>query len=554
MTATYFANTVLLVLLLLALPVFIYQRGLAYLMFFQQEEYDRQRFLIWLKQAQARDRITSLAAILAGVIGFGGAYGQAWTSPVMALIVLTGLIEGIRRSILPRRHAKKALVMTKRARRILMVYMVFSILLGATLWLATNLWQTAPDDDILLLTLMVLILAQSAPYLLTAANGALSPFESRVRKRFLKEAKDKLTRLDPHIIAITGSYGKTSTKSILAHILSGAAPTLATPGSVNTEMGITRIVREQLNPDHRYFIVEMGAYGPGSIARLCRLCPPSDGIITAVGWAHYERFKSEQTVFDAKFELADAVRAANGAIVINEDAISREMLATRTGRTGETFLSVGHDERACLRLLDVTQTANGLTLKIASDKLGTTELRAPLYGTHQAMNILAATALCLHLGLSIDAIRAALANTPQARHRLEVIARGDITIIDDAYNANPAGFASGLALLDILRKSPNGRRILISPGMVELGARHEEEHARIGKLAAQHVDIALIVTPDRISSFVEAFLTHKPDSAHLMRFERQADAEDWIKANAQPGDAILYENNLPDLYEAHPVF
>ncbi len=554
MTIANLANAGAIGLLLLALVVFIYQRGLTYLMFFQQEEYDRRRFMVWLKQTKARDRTTSLIAIVAGVVGFGATYGQAWTAPVASLILLIGMIEGIRRSILPRRHAKKALVMTKRARRILAVYMAFSITLCAALGLVASQWQTVQSGAVLLIILMVLILAQSAPYLLSAANSALSPLESRVKKRFLTEAKDKLARLDPYVIGITGSYGKTSTKSILAHILSGAAPTLATPGSVNTEMGITRIIREQLTPDHRYFIVEMGAYGPGSIARLCRLTPPSTGIITAIGWAHYERFKSEQTVFDAKFELADAVTAAGGTLVINQDAISQDMLSTRTGRTGETYLTIGRGEQASLRLLDVTQTVDGLTLKVKSNDLGITELRAPLYGTHQAMNILAATALGMQLGLSIDAIRAALASVPQARHRLEVTERGGITIIDDAYNANPSGFASGLELLDVLRKPTEGRRILISPGMVELGARHDEEHARIGEIAARHVDIALIVTPDRIETFVEAFLAHKPDSAILMRFDRQADAENWIKANARSGDAILYENNLPDLYEAHPVF
>src|SRR6202050_4878731 len=121
------------------------------------------------------------------------------------------------------------------------------------------------------------------------------------------------------VIAVTGSYGKTSVKHILGHVLETAAPTLITPGSVNTAMGIARVVRERLQPHHRYFVVEMGAYGPGSIRRLCALTPPKMGLVTAIGMAHYERFKTLETVAAAKFELAEAVAEQGRTLLAGAD-------------------------------------------------------------------------------------------------------------------------------------------------------------------------------------------------------------------------------------------
>lgn len=523
------------------LAVFLYLRLEAYLLFFQQEEYDGRRFRRWLGESRALDRVASLAALVAGVLLFADTMPEA----VPLLVLSVGLIEGMRRSRRPLAAAKKALVMTGRARRIHLLALGLGLLLALALQAAAGFTSASGT------VLAVLIPAQAAPFLLPFADALLSPFERRLKARFRGEAVDKLARLDPFIIGITGSYGKTSVKHILHHILSAAAPTLMTPGSVNTEMGITRVVREKLTPEHRYFIVEMGAYGPGSIARLCRLAPPRLGIITAVGLAHYERFRSIDSVFEAKFELADAVAAAGGTTIVAADAVPEALLAARLDERPEGVTTVG--KAGVLQRLALRQTRDGLELDLAGEDIAPTTLRVPLFGAHQADNILVAVAAALALGLPMEGIRAALATMPQIRHRLEVTRSGGITLIDDAYNSNPEGFAAALGLLDIL-VGPGGRRILVTPGMVELGTRHEEEHARLGALAAGHVDCALIVTPERIESFVAAFVAGKSEASTLLRFARQVEAEAWVRSNLGAGDAVLYENNLPDLYEVRPRF
>lgn len=527
--------------LLLVAP-FLWLRLRGYLLFFQQEEYDRRRFLRWLRETGARDRATSLAALVAGVLLFAG---EAIPRAVPMLLLVAGLAEGMRRSLRPTAGAKKALAMTARARRIHLLAFGLGTSLAVALQAAAGM--TGAGGAVL----AVLVAAQAAPFLLPLADALLAPFERRVKARFRAEAVDKLARLEPFVIGITGSYGKTSVKHILHHILSAAAPTLMTPGSVNTEMGITRVVREKLTPEHRYFIVEMGAYGPGSIARLCRLAPPGLGVITAVGLAHYERFRSVEAVFHAKFELADAVAAAGGTTVVAADAVPPELLAARLAARPEGIRTVGTS--GAPRLAAARQTPAGLELDLAGEGEPATTLAVPLHGEHQADNVLVAVAAARELGLPMETIRAALATMPQIRHRLEVSRGGGIAVIDDAYNSNPKGFAAALALLDTL-VGPGGRRILVTPGMVELGARHEEEHARLGALAARHVDLALVVTPERIEGFVAAFLAGKGENAELLRFARQAEAETHVRALLRPGDAVLYENNLPDLYEARPRF
>jgi len=534
----------------LLLGVFLWWRLKAYLLFFQQEEYDRRRFRAWLKAAGARDRAASLLIALGAVLGFGAAFGLGRSPyPTLALLII-GLLEGLRRSHRPLRQAKKPLAMTTRARRLHRAAFGLGTLLALGVWVAG---EEAGRSE-LALALAALVAAQAAPYLLIAADWLLAPFEQRVKRRFRQEAEEKLSRLAPYVIGITGSNGKTTTKHILAHILSSAAPTLATPGSVNTEMGITRVIRESLEPHHRYFIAEMGAYGPGSIDRLCRFASPKLGIITAVGWAHYERFKTVDAVFDAKFEMADSVRENGGRTIVNADGVPRERFEARLGVDAQSLVPVGRHAEAAFHLRSVRQTADGIALEICERESPAVSLTVPLHGAHQAANILAAVAAARELGMPMEQIKAALATCPQIRHRLEVYPSGELTIVDDAYNANPTGFESALEVMGVLKASKGGRAILITPGMVELGTRHEEEHARLGRLAAESVDIALVVTPERIDSFVSAFEQTAGANALLHRFDRQDAAEAWLKANARPGDVVLFENNLPDLYESRPAF
>ncbi len=561
-----------------------YERGLALLMFFQQEEYDSPRFFNWLKMKGGHDKTASLwlvAAVIIGIIAhtllantqaafiIGAASFLIWPT------LIIGIFLGIKKSRQNRKNSKKPLVLTQRAKRILQVYMLLSagayillILLSklapsgtqfsisveveSESWLdVIDFIQVSYDWRIVAVCALLIVFIQALPFLLTTANKLLEPFEERVKAKFRKEAVEKFGKLKPKVIAITGSFGKTSTKHILSHILGAAAPTLATPGSVNTDMGITRVIRESLTADHQFFIVEMGAYGPGSIARLCKLTPPNVGLITAVGAAHYERFKTLETVARAKFEIAEATFANEGNMVVNRDGISPDLLNERLKAVPGDYTIVG--KQGDITLNHYETSVDGLIIHITTE--GEEHiLKSPLFGEHQAGNILLAAATARSVGLPWGAIKGALASVPQIRYRLEVSksANGP-TLINDAYNSNPVGFASALETLDVLR-SGEGRRILVTPGMVELGAIHDEEHERLGMLATKHCDIILVVTPDRIPTFMKGLENTNDGSVTVMTFSKQEDAEKWAKANWRTGDAVLFENNLPDLYEAEVSF
>lgn len=535
---------------------FSLRRLLTFLHIFQQEEYDNRRFTAWLGDRRAFDRRASLALAAAGVAALVlGALAGGWALAAL-LLAAAAVLAGLGAAEAdPRRTGKKPLALTLRARRILGLAWALGIVAAAGAAAVLAVWSPGGAAAVVAATLAGIVLVQVQPLLLTAANRLLAPYERRVNDRFLGEARDALARLRPTVVAITGSYGKTSTKQILAHVLSTVAPTLATPGSVNTPLGIARIVREQLKPQHRFFIAEMGAYGPGSIARLCDLAPPDLAAITAVGDAHYERFRSLETVADAKFEIATAALARGGHVVVNADQVERRFHGPRVAGAPGSFTLVTTDAGLAepgadaYVIQDAEQTVEGIALTLRHGG-ESHRLAAPLYGLHHCANVAVAFVLARRLGVPAESIAAALRSTPQVQHRLQVIrAEGRPTLIDDAYNSNPVGFASALALLDRLGAASGGRCVLVTPGMVELGARHDAEHLRIGKLAGDVVDLALVIGPERIPSFLDGFGQGSREGRALHRFPSFAEAKRWLDANAARDDVVLIENDLPDLYE-----
>jgi UDP-N-acetylmuramoyl-tripeptide--D-alanyl-D-alanine ligase len=522
------------VVALIGFAVFAARRLLTYLHIFQQEEYDGRRFLSWLFKSLAWDRRLSLTLVALSIVEMILPVGFA---PRWLFVALVGILclgaAMIERD--PRKTAKKPLAMTARAKRIYAIALALLGVVGVVTALAGS-WVA-----------IWLIPVQLVPLALVVANLALAPFEARVQRRYWDEARAILQRHDPIVIGITGSYGKTSVKHILGHVLETAAPTLITPGSVNTAMGIARIVRERLAAHHRYLVVEMGAYGIGSIRRLCELTPPRLGIITAIGKAHYERFKSLDAVAKAKFELAEAARDNGGTAIVAADVLEFAWPREFVARHRDRVVTVGGDAAGDVVIDSLRQEPDGIVAEVQWRAQRYT-LRAPLYGLHQGRNVALAFAAACNLGLAPDDVAASLRSTPQIAHRLEVKRQGDGAIlIDDAYNSNPVGFASALDLLDVLRR-PEGRRILVTPGMVELGSEHEAEHARIGRLAASHVDVLLAVAPHRVEPLAAAFAAAAPER-EIVPCPTFAEARHWLDHNLGRRDVVLIENDLPDLYE-----
>ncbi|RZK98623.1 MAG: UDP-N-acetylmuramoyl-tripeptide--D-alanyl-D-alanine ligase, partial [Rubrivivax sp.] len=350
-----------------------------YLQPYQQEEYDSPRLLKWWMEKRAFDRYATLGLLIA--LPFGLIQPEA---PLLTAALW--FIYRARQEPDPTVTGKKTLNLTPRATQIWLLASLMAATATGLIAVLPYMLPSLPRAAMLQVALAIL-LVQALPFALIKANVLLTPFRAVQNRRYLQQASAILGNLKPTTIGITGSFGKTSTKYILNHILGGQAPALATPGSVNTPLGIARVVREQLQPHHQYFLAEMGAYGPGSIARLCKLAPPSIACITAVGQAHYERFKSLETVARAKFEIAEATLAAGGICILNANAIPDHLWQPRVQAAPQSYRLVTA-RKEVLRETDyyiesATQTSAGLSLTIHHNGTSTA-FTAPVHGMVQA--------------------------------------------------------------------------------------------------------------------------------------------------------------------------
>ncbi len=553
---TQWITSLLFLVLFASISVFSYKRLLTFLRFLQQQDYQGRRFLRWIVDHKLYDQRLTFA-LLGGLVASLLLPVIITTTIVVVIFLAFALLESD-----PRFGGKKVLVLTPRAQRIFVVSCLLASCLSAGV---LSLLVIAPWVMVVLLIALVQILS----VVLVVGNMLLAPVEARIQKKYWRQAQQKLQQLNPYVIGVTGSFGKTSVKHILGYILATTSSAFITPGSVNTPMGIARMIRERLNQAHKYFVVEMGAYRKGSIAKICQLVAPKMGVITAIGDAHYERFQSLENTADTKLELADAVVAADGTMVLATPVTKFQAFARRPWRQDKTAAdplrlcdlewqqkqekpsSVPYADLTQVRLQDVEQTAKGLTLRVEDKALGQSyNLQAPIYGIHQAKNIALAFATARALEIDPESIRTALKSLPQITHRLEVKpqANGSV-IIDDAFNANADGFLAALQVLNVLAQKP-GRRILVTPGLVEMGAHHDEIHCQLGKKSAEQVDIALVVLASRIPTFVEGFRASK--GGLLIEYETFAQAQQWLQQNVTGKDVVLLENDLPDIYEALP--
>jgi UDP-N-acetylmuramoyl-tripeptide--D-alanyl-D-alanine ligase len=442
---------------------------------------------------------------------------------------------------------KKALVFTPRLRRLLATAAVLALIVAAGICAAAQLapvWIAG-----------VLVAAATAAttllsmVLLVAANGANRPVEARVRAGFLHAARRRIERVDPLVIAVAGSYGKTSTKHILAHFLEQYGTTLATPKSFNTLMGVSRTINDLLEDRHRTFIVEMDAYAPGEIASICALVQPRHALLTSVGPQHLERFGTVDRIAEALYETLDALPAAGFAVVYAGDAATAA-LATRARASGREVISYGVEGDAVdldVVAEDVQITGSGSRFTWSWPVAGLRhEVSVPLLGRHQVLNVSAALATVHRLGLPLERALAAAATLAPVDHRLQPVPTGNaITVIDDSYNANPVGVHNGL---EVLAEMDARQRILVTPGLVELGSLEDDENRRYGEHAARVCDHVIVMDARPARALREGLRAGGMADDHVHVVRSLAEATAVIGHVATAGDAVLFANDLPDTY------
>jgi UDP-N-acetylmuramoyl-tripeptide--D-alanyl-D-alanine ligase len=521
--------------------------------FYQIEEYMSGRYLRWL--VARRERWLPNRTVIAWVAGTGIGF-LLTEAPGNVLLAIIGVVSGLIAVWPPDEgEIKKPFRPTPRAKRMLGAAFVSAILaMGLLLYILFRINpSTIGAFRFAAYSLAGLIVFLAAPLWLIAGNLLMTPVEAAFRRRFINRARGVLDELQPTVIGITGSYGKTSTKTYLAHILSGRYKVYPTPKSYNTLMGICMAINNDLAGDHsvEYFICEMGAYIPGEIERIAELTRPSIGIEIEVGPQHLERFGSLENTATAKYELIKAL-PPDGLGVFNWDnAYVREMYAKgypqeriAVSRSGDI-----NGEQARFVASEVSETLNGLAFTVTDHETGQSErFETPLLGQHNITNILLATAVAVHEGMTLRDVARRVRTLQPAESRLvrQVTPEG-ITIINDAYSANPSG---AISALNVLGMHESGRRLLITPGMVELGTMMEPENRKLGEAAAAQATDVILVGAKQTEPIKAGLLAGGFPAENLRVVERLADAVEWYKTNLKPGDTVLFLNDLPDTYSS----
>ncbi len=516
--------------------------------YFQLESYQFHGYFKTVLRQWRRAFWPGLALNLAYAAGFlvlnGWLYAEPFFFlPLAALQIVLGILF-YRQAV--KTSQKKKFVLTARMKRL---YAVLALVCLAAVFLNIRGLGAADDLDradasrggLLALILFYLRPSLFLPLLVALAGVLALPVERLIFHLYFRDAEKKLLE-NPRLIriGITGSYGKTSTKFILAEILGQKYNVLATPASFNTPMGVTRIIRERLTPAHQVFIGEMGARHVGEIRELSRLVHPQIGILTAVGPQHLDTFKTLERIIKTKYELIDALPQDGLAVFLDDgDIVSR--LYEKTQKPKLLAGKEGADAWAT----DVSVSPQGSRFTLHLKDWEPFEVTTTLLGEHNIRNILVASAAAKHLGLNQEQIRRGILQCKPVEHRLQLLkTAGGVTVIDDAFNTNPR---SSREALKVLSSFP-GRRVIVTPGMVELGAEEEKYNREFGSAIASCVDVAVLVGKRHTEPIKKGLEEQGFPAENIHAVSNLEEAIQTVNGILRPGDVVMYENDLPDHY------
>ncbi len=462
--------------------------------------------------------------------------GVIFTLPLLMFCARAGVILSILLYALTAwlgrpRKAKKPLVYTARVKRMLATV---GVLTALTL-LAVILLRGYP----LLWGAILPVAHFVSGYYVLLANFINKPIEKSINSWYINDAKrmiEDMPRL--RVVGITGSYGKTSVKFFLRKLLSVKYNVLMTPESYNTTMGVVKTIRTSLRATHEIFLCEMGARNIGDIKEICDIVSPGFGIITSIGPQHLESFKTVENVIKTKFELRDAL-PQDGIVFLNGD--NAYIRSQTPGRKAVTY---GIENPDCHYFAEnITVSAKGSTFTMKRDGKEYT-FTTPLIGSHNVLNIAGAIAAANTLGVPMQDLVPAVRQLESVPHRLQLIHGRQALIIDDAYNSNPSG---AKAALDTLSQF-DGVKILVTPGMVELGSKQAELNRVFGTQAADVCDYVALVGEKQTEPIYQGLLDAGYPKEKIFVEHDLASALKSVE-NLRTGGVqkiVLLENDLPD--------
>ena len=496
--------------------------------FFQLNSYRFDTHTKWMKENSRKYLTHNIISVLMLIVVF------VPMNPMVKAIALEVLFIISLPTEKPKK-AKKPLVYTARVKRMLFttLLVVLAVLVPTTVIGLTSSHETYP------LCAMVLIYALS-PCIILLSNLINKPVELSINQYYTNDAK-KMLKACPNlkIIGITGSYGKTSVKYYLTTLLRSKYNVLMTPESYNTPMGVVKTIRGSLKATDEIFVCEMGAKWVGDIKELCDIVHPHHGIITSIGPQHLESFKTLDAIKGTKFELADAL-PEGGMLFLNGDD---ENIDSYKGDRKHISYSLDSGDYSAF---DISVSERGTTFKVKAPDGETQEFSTKLIGRHNVLNIVGAIAVSHKMGIALKDLRSAVRKLEGVPHRLQLSDKGNMTVIDDAYNSNPSGTKAALEALSLF----DGYKILVTPGMVELGAKQNELNREFGRNAASVCDYVVLVGQKQAVPIKAGLSDEKYDESKIFIANTIEEALSHVYSISSEGKKkiVLLENDLPDNY------
>lgn len=445
---------------------------------------------------------------------------------VLSALYLTVLTIEVLRSFTVKEN--QPLVMTRRATRlyVLSALAIAGVAAAATYnsYLKNSFWSG----------IHLSLIPVYAPFVKHVTSLILNPMEALNNLRYLKKTENIMDNPTLIKVAVTGSFGKTSVKNILKDLLATKYNVVATDGNYNTPLGIAKSA-QNVDSYTDVFIAEFGARHVGDVDKLAKIVKPQYGIVTGVTGQHLETFKTISNIYNEKLGLLNKL-AKNGVGFVNRNGLEKSVeLPEHCCFTG------GKEDN--VRIENVRLSAQGSAFDLVIDKKPY-EAETKLLGAHNLDNIAVASALAVELKVPPEKIVAAIKRLKVTPHRLQPIKNGGITVIDDTYNANPVGVAEALEVL----KQFEGRKIVVTPGMVELGEKEGEENRIFGEKIAETADVVLLIGGNRADKIAEGLAEKGFSKTHILRYPRLTDAERDFPKLFGAGDVVMFINDLPDNY------
>lgn len=512
-----------------------------FLQVIQQSGYKMQGFYTWLRGTRYKylSRLFSLSllSVFCAVVTIAllDVYSEGYFS--YSGLIFYFYFSAIFIFNLVKEPNKLPLVRTKRIGRIFsLLFLLFSL---ATFFLIALSTEYLPLIKFSIITLTPILI----PFFVIFAFYLILPIELMINKYYITRAKNKLKK-NPNLIkvAITGSYAKTTVKFILQKMIEKKYITLSSPHSYNTPLGLTRVILKDLKPNHQIFIAEFGAKKVNEIKELCHLIKPNHGILTSIGSQHLETFKTQENIIKTKLELADYIK--DGYMIFNGDSKFIFDYYKDYQNTNK-MITYAENPNGFAHAKDIFLNQNGINFTLVIDD-SEVKCKTKLLGKHSLQNIALCAAMAYKLGVSLSQIQEAISELVPFQHRMEILpAKSDMIIIDDSFNASSEGCE---AALEVLKEFKDYQKIIITPGIVEMGKLDTTANYEFGKQIAKVCDKVIIVNDINLNSITKGLLENNFDNNSIFKAENLTQAQNKLQEIAKEKCVVLFENDLPDLF------